>query len=591
MSFFRLSAITDESKSKIIRLIGSLSFIAIITIIGLFVSEQVNDIFFPNLTVANTHILTILFGSALATFAALIVLLQFEGLYAKLTRENNERKQAEKALVKSKAILSRAQEIAHIGNWAWNLKTNRMTWSDEIFKILGYKPQEFQPSFEWLMSRVTTDDRPLVAASLEAALRDNKLFNIDYRVTAADGSVRYVNTVADRIKRDKAGTAEWLYGISQDITRRKETEKALVKSKAILSRAQGIAHIGNLAWDMSTNDMTWSDEIYHIFGYNPGDVRPSYEWLMSRVLPDDRPLLSSSLEAALHENRLFNIDFRILTPDGSVRYVNVVADRIKHDKAGNPRWMYGIIQDITRRKLAEKALQDAKGQAELYIDLMGHDINNMNQIAMGYLELAYDKLEKEGRLEKSDSSLLDKPIDAMKNIARLIGNVKKLQREKLGQYQLKPVDVGGVLASIVAQYSSCVPGRDIKINFSPTARCMIMANDLIVDLYSNIIGNAIKHSQGAVQIDIGLDTVQEGDRKYCQVFIEDNGPGISDAMKEQLIKRQCTPGIRFTSKGLGLCLVKTLVDDFGGKMRIEDRVPGRHEKGARFVIMLPLIEH
>jgi PAS domain S-box-containing protein len=590
MNIIRLNAITDDSKSRIIRLIGSLTFIALITIIGLFVTEQVNNTFFQNFTVLNTHILTILFGSALATFAALIVLLQFEGLYAKLSRENNERKQAEKALVKSKAILSRAQKIAHIGNWAWNLKTNKMTWSDEIFKILGYQPQEFQPSFEWLMSRVTPEDRPMIAASLEAALRDNKLFNIDYRVTTADGSVRYVNMVADRIKRDKAGTPEWIYGISQDITRRKETEKALMKSKAILSRAQEIAHIGNWAWDMNTNALTWSDEIYHIFGYNPGDVRPSYEWLKSRVLPDDRQLLFSSLEAALRENRLFNIDFRILTPDGSVRYVNVVADRIKRDKAGNPQWMYGIIQDITRRKQAEKELQDAKGQAEMYIDLMGHDINNMNQIAMGYLELAYDKLENEGRLEKADASLLEKPIEAMKNIARLVGNVKKLQREKLGEYKLKPVDVGCVLADIVTQYSSYVPGRDIKINYSPTTGCMVTANDLIVDLYSNIVGNAIKHSRGPVQIDIVLNPVQEGNRKYCQVTIEDNGPGIPDGLKDQLVKRQCAPGIRFTGKGLGLCLVKTLVEDFHGKMRIEDRVPGQHGKGARFVIMLPLME-
>jgi PAS domain S-box-containing protein len=460
MRIFRATGNTSETRSRLFRLLGALLFIAIITIVGLFVIERFNNVYFPELTWSGTDILTILFGSALATLAALVVLLSFEGLYAKIQRENNERKQAEKALVKSKAILSRAQVIAHIGNWAWNLKTNAMTWSDEIYKI---------------------------------------------------------------------------------------------------------------------------------FGYRPGEIQPSYDWLMSRVVPEDRPLVVSPLESALREDRLFNIDYRVLAPDGSVRYVNMVADRIKRDRVGNPEWMYGITQDITRRKQIEKELHDAKAQAELYIDLMGHDINNMNQIAMGYLELAYDRIDSEGRLEKADSGLLEKPIDAMKNIARLVGNVKKLQREKTGDYPSKPVDLGQVLRDVIARYSS-VPGRDVKITFRPVQSCNVMANDLITDLYENIVGNAVKHSLGPLQIDVGLDKVSEDGRDYCRVIIEDTGPGITDEMKRLLTTRECVTGTRYTGKGLGLCLVRMLVEDFHGRLRIEDRVPGRHEKGARFVVMLPSLD-
>jgi PAS domain S-box-containing protein len=459
MKILRLTEGSIESRSRLFRLFGALLFIAIITLVGLTVIERINHVYFPGLTWASVDILTVLFGGALATFTALVVLLSFESLYGKIRRENEERKQAEKALVKSKAILSRAQVIAHIGNWAWNLKTSAMTWSDEIYKI---------------------------------------------------------------------------------------------------------------------------------FGYSPGEFQPSYDWLLSRVVPEDRPLIASSLESALREDKLFNIDYRVLAPDGSVRYINMVADRIKRDKAGHPEWMYGITQDITRRKRIEKELNDSKAQAELYIDLMGHDINNMNQIAMGYLELAYDRLENEGRLETGDLSLLEKPIGAMKNIARLIGNVKKLQREKTGDYPPKPFELGQVLKDVIAQFAS-VPGREVKINFRPAQSCHVLANDLITDLYANIIGNAIKHSRGSVLIDVGLDKVHEDDRDYCRVIIEDTGPGITDEMKRLLTTRECMTGTRYTGKGLGLCLVRMLVEDFHGKLRIEDRVPGRQEKGARFVVMLPSI--
>ena len=73
------------------------------------------------------------------------------------------------------------------------------------------------------------------------------------------------------------------------------------------------------------------------------------------------------------------------------------------------------------------------------------------------------------------------------------------------------------------------------------------------------------------------------------MVIEDTGPGITDEMKRLLTTRVCFSGSRFSGKGLGLCLVRMLVDDFHGQMRIEDRVPGRHELGARFVVMLPCI--
>jgi PAS domain S-box-containing protein len=459
MSILRALGDIADTRSRIFRLLGALLFIAVVTIVGLFVLDGINHVYFPGLTLFGADVLTILFGGALATIVALVVLLAFEGLYAKIRRENEERRQAEKALVKSKAILSRAQVIAHIGNLAWNLKTNGMTWSDEIFKI---------------------------------------------------------------------------------------------------------------------------------FGHVPGEFPPTYDWLLSRVVPEDRPLIRAALDQALREDRLFNIDFRIQVPDGSVRYINMVADRIKRDKSGKPEWLYGIIQDITRRKTIEKELQSSKAQAELYIDVMGHDINNMNQIAIGYLELAYDRIASEGRLEKADAGLLEKPIDAMKNIARLVGNVKKLQREKTGDYPSTPVDIVQVLKDVTAQYAT-VPGRDVRINFRPAEHCSVLANELITDLYANIVGNAIKHSRGPVQIDVGIDKVQEEGREYCRVIIEDTGPGINDEMKRLLTTSACMTGSRYSGKGLGLCLVRMLIDDYHGMLRIEDRVPGRHEKGARFVIMLPSI--
>jgi PAS domain S-box-containing protein len=499
-----------------------------------------------------------------------------------------KRKMAEKALQKSQYILSKAQEIAHVGNWAWNLKNDRMSWSDEGFRIFGYRPQEVEPSLEMLLSHVHPDDRDMVQRRADGIKREHRLGSIDYRIIRPDGSIRYVNSVADKLVLDKEGRPSWVYGIYQDITERKQAEKALVKSRAILARAQEIAHVGNWAWNLKDNGMQWSDEIFKMFGLRPGELNPDYSWLLTRVHPDDTGIFKAAVDAAVHENRLFNIDLRIVMQDGSIRYLNVVADKIKKDKTGRPEWMYGIAQDVTKRKQIENQLREAREQAELYVDLMGHDINNMNMVALGFLEMADDKLKSEGKLDIGDEHLIHKAIENIMNSSILIDNVRKLQREKAGEFKIKAIDLMDVLSSVKCQYAN-VPGRDVKINLNARCQCTVLANDLLRDVFSNLVGNSIKHSRGPVTVNIEASSIQdEGGASFCRVAVEDDGPGIPDSLKAAIFDRLHADK-KLRGKGLGLYIVNTLVTDFHGKVWVEDRVPGDYTKGVRFVVLLPAL--
>lgn len=247
-----------------------------------------------------------------------------------------------------------------------------------------------------------------------------------------------------------------------------------------------------------------------------------------------------------------------------------------------------ILIENTERRKAERELQDAKEQVELYMDILCHDINNMNTVALCFLEMADDKLDTGGSLGVNDRRLIDKPIENLRNSSMLIDNVRKLRREKGRELKAERIDLMEVLTSVKDQFAG-VPGRDIRIDINSKCRCIVMANELLRDVFVNLVGNAIKHSTGPLAINISLTCPTDGHDHFCEVAIEDNGPGIPDTMKAQIMSAH--RGIKKgQSRGIGLYLVRTLLDDYHGNMRVEDRVKGDHTKGTRFMVMLPAVE-
>ncbi|BAI61485.1 putative histidine kinase [Methanocella paludicola SANAE] len=276
---------------------------------------------------------------------------------------------------------------------------------------------------------------------------------------------------------------------------------------------------------------------------------------------------------------------KIITKSGDGRWIDINAANIMFER--KPAVLVTMI-DITEQKLAEETLSEARAQAEVYIDLMSHDINNMNQIAMGSLELFLDRSQTGKKIEGEDLKLLRSSYLTLQSISRLIDNVRKIQSLKSGMIRPEVVDTGLMIAEVIKAYEN-IPGRDVKIHYTPVFGYMVKACELFQDVIVNIIDNAIKHSTGPLLINIEDAEVIEDGKKYYRIFIEDNGPGIPDEKKKDIFERYKRGDTKARGRGLGLYLVKTLIDDFGGKVWAEDRVPGEYGKGSKFVIMLPAI--
>jgi PAS domain S-box-containing protein len=290
----------------------------------------------------------------------------------------------------------------------------------------------------------------------------------------------------------------------------------------------------------------------------------------------------------LKKKGYINFESSHIRKDGISYPVEVSANYIKFEDC---EYEVAFDRDITERKQKEKELSDTKAQVELYLDLMGHDINNINQIALGYLELADNVIKSGGKVGEQNIELIEKPIASLNNGSRLIDKVNKLRRLKAREIRLEQVDVREILAKVKDKYSHVV-GRDITINYIPPAECLVMANELIEEIFINLVENSIKHTHKdkPLVIDIIQAIVCENGKEYFRISIDDNGPGISDEVKKKLFSRFSRGETKAKGKGLGLYLVKALVEDFQGRIWVEDRVAGDHSKGVKFVVMLPTSE-
>jgi len=147
----------------------------------------------------------------------------------------------------------------------------------------------------------------------------------------------------------------------REITEREQAQEALRKSQANLAAAQRIAHLGSWEWDIKSGQLQWSDELYRIFGHSPQQFVPTYETFLDSITSDDKKHVESTVYGALYRGKPYNLECRIVRPDGSERIIKAVAE-VVFDRAGNPLRMTGTAQDITERKRAENDLRRSEAR-------------------------------------------------------------------------------------------------------------------------------------------------------------------------------------------------------------------------------------
>ncbi|MBX5439515.1 MAG: PAS domain-containing protein, partial [Thermoflavifilum sp.] len=370
--------------------------------------------------------------------------------------------------------------------------------------------------------------------------------------------------------------------VGKDITDLRQIQVELIRKEYLLSEAQQLAHLGNWEWDLSGKQMTWSDEMYRIYGCRPGE-KISFTQFLELIDETDRPRIKRLLKKAIASRKQFQ--FYHQTTVGNRQKVIFVKGYIGQNQNGDINRIYGIAQDVTDRieneKLLEKqnrALEKVNQELDRFIYSISHDLRSPIASMMGIIQLCEEEMDPVAnrhhfRMIRESLKRLDHFItDVMhySNNARMPVNKSPIEWKEL---------VEEVISSIPAVYQ-----HEVEIHFEHAEQTDVFYSDAyrIKTILQKLLYNAILHKHPERNKNEVFLLIQANDQQ-CTLVIEDKGMGMDDNIQSRIFEMFYRANSKVPGSGLGLYIVKEMLNKLEGEITVHSE-PG---VGTRFTLTIP----
>jgi two-component system sensor histidine kinase/response regulator len=466
------------------------------------------------------------------------------------------------------------------GIWDWDIPSNNVAFSPRFKELLGYEPDEFADRFDAFSTRLHPEDFDATMAAVKAHLEQGHPYDVEYRLRHRDGDFRWFRARGLAI-RDKEGKALRMAGSITDVT---EGKSAAEKIQAISDRlvvATKAGAIGIWDFDVINNGLIWDERMYQLYGITPDAFSGAYEAWESGLHPADLPQEREKIQRALRGQEDFNTEFRVVWPDGSVRFIKANAI-VQRDATGQPVRMIGTNWDITERKLAEDELRLAKQNAEAaarakseFLANMSHEIRTPMNGIMGMTELLLDS-----ELNPTQREFLMIVKNSSESLLGVINDILDFSKIEAGRLALDHYPfhlrdgVGDTLHSLSVRATE--KAVELAYRIDPLVPDYL-AGDIkrLQQVLVNLVGNAIKFTKnGEVVVSVGIESrTVDGVSLHFQV--KDTGIGIPveklSVIFDPFTQAESTTSRRFGGTGLGLAIARQLIALMKGRLWVESK--------------------
>jgi len=440
---------------------------------------------------------------------------------------------------------------------------------------------------------VVSEDREPFKEDLEKAINQGFLKMVEYNFSGANDS-RFIGELSLSLIKKK-NEPNFFIGIIRDITNQKGIESELRENKQMFQ----------LVIDNIPQLISWKDINSTYLGCNSNFARVAGLSTPDEIINKtdyELPWKVSETESFFEIDQLvmdtnkpeYHIVLPQLQADGKEAWLD--ASKIPlHDINKKVVGLLSTYEDITYRIKAEKTLKksekkykDAYNRAEFYKDVFAHDVSNILQGILSSIELCKLSL-KNVQTQLSLENLYDIIEDQVNRGAKLVSNIRKISSINDNENTITPINVCNLIDLSLENVRKMFPKKQIvsQYNSEYDDEIYVKANSLLQDILENILHNAVKHNINAI-IEIQVNVLKKVQDKINYIRLEfiDNGLGIPDAQKLTIFQKGALESRNFNRLGLGLSLVKKLVESYQGKIWVEDNVKGNHTKGSKFILMI-----
>lgn len=496
-----------------------------------------------------------------------------------------DRKLAEQKLRDSENRLALAQKQAHIGNTHRIIATNEATWSDEIYEIMGRDRDTYDPSTEDILELFHPDDRRQFRTYFDTATANEEQYGIDIRIVRPDGEIREVHLQSEPAY-DEEGTYSYRRGTVQDVSERKQAERAVAESERLYRSILDNMVDTFYRTDTDGNVAMASRSAETLLGYTMDEIT-GQKLSAFYANPEERDNFLKAVRESPTGVRGYEAE--MIAKDGRSVWVSTNA-RYWTDADGNMLGIEGTVRDVTEEREVSEQLRQAQ-KMEAVGQLTGgvaHDFNNMLAVVMGNIELAIDSTDEGSRT----NTLLRNTLTRTERGAELVKRLLAFSRKQALAPSVVLLDdivqsmtstFGQILGETIQVVTRSVDGlwsckadqgeiENALLNLIINARDAMPNGGMITVTASN----ATFDNEGAAAVDM-----VPGD--YSAVTVTDVGTGMTADVLDHVLEPFYTTKSVGEGTGLGLSMDYGFVKQSGGGIRIET-APG---EGTAITLYLP----
>lgn len=366
---------------------------------------------------------------------------------------------------------------------------------------------------------------------------------------------------------------------SEDISARKNAEAALREKENLLSESQSIAQIGSWKWRLSDNQIVWSEETYRLYGVPLGHPQPTPAEFIELIHPEDRPAMHAWIENCLAGKPTADLEFRVASRGNESRVLSGRGE-LQRDAQGRSVAMVGTVQNITDRKRIEVTLRNKNAELERFTYMISHDLKSPLVTIKTFLSYLQQDIAA------NNAERIGKDMEFIATAAEKMGRMLEelLEFSRVGRIKTQVVQVSWreVVDEALTLTAGAVSARHARVEISAVQINLYGERDRFVQVWQNLIDNAAKFmgEQTEPTIRIGAETKD----KEVTFFVCDNGVGIDPRYHEKIFRLFEKLDAHVAGTGLGLALVKRVVESYGGTICVESRGIG---SGTCFLFTLP----